>query len=169
MRNSHGGNVTDAIKFRNDFFVLVDDVCKELGYPPRPSRPESDEVVAMEMELDGYPFAVVHSIITASDCILIECRFGALPAENREAILYRLLHLNYALADAGASAFSLDAESNQILYTNNCELSTHTGKTLLGAMTQMSWQARQWNENHFLEAKEKSANAGFPADFGALA
>ena len=161
--------MTDAVKFRNDFFELVDDVCKELGYPPRPSRPESDEVVAMEMELDGYPFAVVHSLVTASDCILIECRFGALPAENREAVLYRLLHLNYALADAGASVFCVDGELNQVLYVNNCDLSNQTGQALLGSMTQMSWQARQWNENHFLEPKEKSANAGFPAEFGALA
>ncbi|MDO8301081.1 CesT family type III secretion system chaperone [Lacisediminimonas sp.] len=157
------------MKFRNDFFILVDDVCKELGYPPRPSRPESDEVVAMEMELDGYPFAVVHSLVTASDRILIECRFGVLPEENREAILYRLLHLNYALADAGASVFCFDSELNQILYTNNCELTTQSGQSLLGAMTQMSWQARQWNESYFLEAKANPTSAGFPAEFGALA
>ncbi|MDB5798414.1 MAG: Tir chaperone family protein [Paucimonas sp.] len=160
--------MTDAMQSRNVFFAIVDDVCKELGYPPRANRPELDEVVAMEMDLDGFPFAVVHSLVTASERVLIECRFGPLPGEDKEAVMYRLLQLNYALADAGESIFAVEAETGDVLFTRTCLLANESGRSLLGSMTQMSWQARQWNTHRFLEQKEEMS-AGVPLNFGALA
>lgn len=154
---------------RATFFTLVDDVCQELGYPPRSSRPEADEVVAMEMELDHYPFAVVHSLLSSPHRILIECRFGPLPAADQLEVMQRLLQLNYALADAGECIFCIEPDTGAVIFTKTCELDTFTGRDLLGQMTQMSWQAAQWNQHRFLDNPSEPQSSDFPADFGALA
>lgn len=163
--------MNDPVELRNVFFALVDDVCLELGYPPRTNRPDGDEVVAMDMELDSFPFAVVHSLITVPEKVLIECRFGPLPQDDQVGVMQRLLQLNYALADAGEAIFCMEADTGVIIFTRSRPLSGLTGRELLGSMTQMSWQAAQWNKHRFMEGKQQqqSEAGSIPVNFGALA
>jgi hypothetical protein len=149
-------------EYRQAFLVLVDDVCAELGYPPRGGPPDSDEALAMEMELDGVPFAVVHLRYTMRDKVLVECRFGAVPQDRALPVMRRLLQINRGFADQGVRAFGMEAETGDIVYTVAADLIGATGTSLLHTMTEMTWQARQWHADHFLE------DAGQPAPGSAL-
>jgi hypothetical protein len=143
--------VTEDDDFRTAFLDLVDDVCGELGYPPRGEAPESDEALAMEMELDGIPFAVVHMRNIAVDRILVECCFGPIPEEHAEQVLYRILQLNRGFADMADTAFGIDPETGDLIYTAACNLASASGRSLLDMMTEMTWQARQWHATYFLD------------------
>ncbi|MGI4847209.1 MAG: CesT family type III secretion system chaperone [Janthinobacterium lividum] len=156
-------------EYRIAFLELVDDVCSELGYPPRGAAPESDEALAMEMELDGVPFAVVHMRNTVQDRVLIECRFGTIPQDRALAVMMRLLQLNRGFADLGERAFGIDADTGDVIFTTARDLFEATGSSLLSVMTEMTWQARQWNDNYFLDEASQPAAAGLPLHMTSLA
>ena len=142
---------------RENFLALVDEVCAELGYPPNEETPEAEDALAMEMELDGIPFSVVHDLGSAPERILIECRFGPPPPERTEQVLYRLLHFNRGFAEAGDTAFGIEAETGDLIYTHACDLAGTSGRVLLGTMTEMGWQARQWRTSYFLDQEGPGA------------
>jgi hypothetical protein len=156
-------------EYRIAFLDLVDDVCSELGYPPRGEAPESDEALAMEMELDGVPFAVVHMRHTVKDRILIECRFGAIPQDRFVAVMMRLLQLNRGFSDLGERAFGIDPDKGDVIFTTAVDLFSATGKTLLATMTEMTWQARQWHADYFLDEAGRPPEAGLAMHMTSLA
>jgi hypothetical protein len=112
---------------------------------------KNDETLIMEMGLEGIGFSVIHSLTNRPDYILIEANFGGLPQERRTAVLYRMLHLNRELAEAGHAAFTLDTGSGNVIYTHAAKLAESTGKELLGAMTDITWRGEHWKKTWFLE------------------
>lgn len=156
-------------EYRIAFLDLVDDVCSELGYPPRGEAPESDEALAMEMELDGVPFAVVHMRHTFRDKVLIECRFGTIPQDRAVPVMMRLLQLNRGFSDVGERAFGIDPDKGEVIFTTTKDLVTATGASLLATMTEMTWQARQWHADYFLEDRGHSSDSDLGLNMTSLA
>ena len=164
--------MADNEQSREDFLALVDEVCEELGYPPNDDTPEGEEALAMEMELDGIPFSVVHDLARAPERILIECRFGPPPAEHAAQVLSRLQQSNRGFTGAGSPASGIEAESGEVIYTHACDLAGTNGRVLLGTMTEMGWQARQWRASYFLDPESparEDAPPGFSMHLGSLA
>jgi hypothetical protein len=146
--------VTD--KHRKAFLQLVAEICAELGLPPCDSDLKNDETLIMEMGLEGIGFSVVHCLSNQPDWLLIEANFGKLPHERRTAVLYRMLHLNRELAEAGQAAFTLDEGSGDVIYTHAAALADSSGKEMLGTMTDITWRGEHWKKTWFLEESRRS-------------
>jgi len=159
----------DAEQTRERFLVLVDQVCEELGFPPNEEVPHADHALAMEM--DGISFSVVHDLEVSPERILIECRMGQLPEDNRLPALTRLLHFNRGFFEMGEAAFSIDAVNGDVMYTHACGLHDADGRSLLAIMTEMSWQARQWNSDYFIgeDTRASAVQEQMPLHVGSLA
>jgi hypothetical protein len=144
---------------RKQFLQLVADICAELGLPPCDSDLKDDETLIMEMGLEGIPFAVVHSLSETPNRVLIEANFGKLPVQRRTAVMYRMLHLNRELAEAGLAAFTLEKDTGNVIYTHAADLADSTGKSLLGAMTDITWRGEHWKKTWFLEEEHRGDDA----------
>jgi hypothetical protein len=151
---------------RQQFLKLADDVCEELNYPPCSGGATDDSAISMEMEVNDIPFVVTHDENNHPDMIQIECDFGKMPQERTEAVLYRLLHTNLELADAGAGVLGIKNGNNKVIHARNKALAPLTGRLLLNIMTEMAWQAELWRDTYYLE-DEVPAVQGL--GFGALA
>lgn len=164
-----GKNIVVTNPHRKAFLQLVADICVELDVPPCDSDMKTDETLIMEMGLEGIGFSVVHSLTNHPERILIEANFGDLPQERRTAVLYRMLHLNRELAEAGNAAFTLDAGSGNVIYTHAAKLVESTGKDLLGAMTDITWRGEHWKKTWFLEDAKHDDGAVFEQRWISLA
>jgi hypothetical protein len=144
---------------RKAFLRLVAEICTELGLPPCDGDMKNDETLIMEMGLEGIGFSVVHALKNHPERILIEANFGPLPPERRIAVLYRMLHLNRELAEAGQAGFTLDRASGNVIYTHAAPLADSTGKDVLGTMTDITWRGEHWKKTWFLEEGKRGDDA----------
>lgn len=157
----------DFYQNRREFLDLIDDMRKSLGYAIRHEDPHPGEELAMEMMYGGFEFAVAHSMRSAPEKILLECRFGDIPAGKEQKIMLQLLQMNSTLAEIDGSSFCIDPETLGVIYTSAINLSNVNGVQLLGKMTEVVWHGRRWLQNQFIsEETEKntdSLNPGFLA------
>lgn len=146
-------------KYKNErraFMALVNDLCRVLSYPDIDEPIRDDQVLVMEMMLDGISFNVSHSFVNAQQRIRIEAIFGEMPADRVSQVLYRLLHLNRELSEFGNSSLGYDSTRSKIIYSHVTNLASLDGQGLLNVMTEIAWRAKYWRENYFLSEDIKS-------------
>lgn len=148
----------DIFQQRTCFMGLVDEIRTALGYALRNEEPEHGEELAMEMSYGSFDFAIVHSLSNAPDRILIECRFGELPEGREQQIMFKLLNMNCMLAEIDSSAFCLDPDSNNVIYTLALDLDGLDSSTVLAKMTEIVWHGRRWLETRFV-SQERDKNS----------
>ena len=154
--------MTQAYQWRRQYIALVEDVFRELGFPPPEMTHDPEVPLAMELEVDGATFEVVHSPGERPEQLLVECRFGAVPKERAVAALTRLLEVNLELARAHEAAFGADSGSDAVIYAFHEALDQASARSLLDAMKQVAAEASQWRATCFLEdAPAAQAARGF--------
>jgi hypothetical protein len=136
---------------RGAFMSLINDLCKELSYPERNEELRDDEMLVMEMTLEGIAFTVSHSLNEHAEKILIQADFGPLPDERRTDVLYRIMHLNRELSEIGLAKIAYDAATGLVVYTHAAVLAELTGAILLTSMTEIAWRAEYWQSTYFLQ------------------
>lgn len=144
---------------RKAFMSLVNDLRKALSYPERDDEPRDDETLIMEMNLEGIAFTVSHSLEHSPEKIMIQASFGPLPKTQSTEVLYRLMHLNRELSEAGTASLGFDPSYGAVVYTHAATLGELTGSNLLTTMTEISWRAEHWQSTYFLET-ESTASVG---------
>lgn len=137
-------------KYRQMFFVLLDEVRNLLGYSIRKDDFELGEELAMEMMYGGFDFSVVHSTIYRPELLLIECRFGPVPEGREFPIMKKILQMNCALAEIDGSIFCIEADSGDLVYTLAQRMTDLDGKSFLYKMTEIVWHGRRWLETRFV-------------------
>ena len=147
---------------RADFLRIVDEIRNGLGYALRNNEPDHGDELAMEMQYGEFHFALVHSLSNAPDRILIECCFGLLPEARAEKIMFNLLNMNCMLSEIDGSAFSLDPETNEVIYTLAVDIFGQSGKNMLSKMTEIVWHGRRWLETRFISEQRSSGAAVDP-------
>ena len=152
-------NSIDAHQQRYRFLIMVDEIRSALGYSLRNEEPEAGDELAMEMSYGGFEFAVVHSLRNAPDRVLIECCFGPLPQGREQAIMLRLLNMNCALAEMESSAFSLDPDTDELIYTLAQDIANNDGNHLLAKMTETVWHGRRWLETRYMKQEAGKGSA----------
>ena len=143
-------NNINSYQLRTDFLRLVDEIRVALGYALRNDEPDHGDELAMEMQYGEFQFALVHSLSNSSDRILIECNFGQLPEARKEKIMYVLLNMNCMLSEIDGSAFSLEPETNNVIYTLPLDMFGQNGNNVLSKMTEVVWHGRRWLETRFI-------------------
>ncbi len=154
-------NITNY-QHRTDFLRIVDEIRTALGYALRNDEPDHGDELAMEMHYGEFKFALVHSLSNAPDRILIECCFGPLPEARQEKIMFNLLNMNCMLSEIDGSAFSLDPETNEVIYTLAMDIFGQSGSNMLSKMTEIVWHGRRWLETRFISEQQESSVAVDP-------
>ena len=146
---------------RKAFMSLVNDLCKALSYPKRDDEPRDDETLVMEMTLEGIAFTVSHSLEHAPEKVLIQASFGPVPKSQSTDVLYRLMHLNRELSEAGTASLGFDASYGAVVYCHAARLSELTGGNLLTTMTEITWRAEYWQSTYFLQTESPTGASSF--------
>ena len=154
---------------RKAFMSLVSDLCKELSYPERDEELRDDETLVMEMTLEGVAFNVSHSLNEHPEKILIQAAFGPLPDARRADVLYRIMHLNRELSEAGLATLAYDAATGSVVYIHAAVLAELSGAILLSTMTEITWRAEYWQSTYFLQDDGQSSPEKFNEQFISLA
>lgn len=144
---------------RTEFLRIVDEIRLALGYALRNDEPDHGDELAMEMHYGEFEFALVHSLSNASERILIECNFGQLPEARQEKIMYVLLNMNCMLSEIDGSAFSLEPETNNVIYTLPLDIFGQNGSNVLSKMTEVVWHGRRWLETRFISEQRATSVA----------
>lgn len=144
------GQESMADSMRDRFLRVVNELRVALGYSLNESEPEPGEELVMEMMYGNFDFAVVHSLKSRAETVLMECNFGEIPEGREEAILERLLQMNTALAELDGSTFCIDAPTGNLIFTLLLPLEYLDGDQLLRKMTEVVWHGRRWLETRFV-------------------
>lgn len=146
---------------RQAFMSLVNDLCKALSYPERNDDIRDDETLIMEMTLEGFAFTVSHSLVHSPEKVLIQASFGPVPTERSTEVLYRLMHLNRELSEAGTASLGFDDTSDAVVYAHAAVLHELTGSSLLTTMMEITWRAEYWQSTYFLQTEGPASVKSF--------
>lgn len=120
----------------------------------KPMPPSITDSPRIELTLHfGKPqrFKVVHwSDPSIAHLCLIECEFGAPPADRASKSLLRLLQLNYEVAPLRTSAFSIDPASGHVVHGFPMLLEHTTARSLIWTMDMLAELAFSWRHDQFL-------------------
>jgi hypothetical protein len=109
--------------------------------------------LAVEINLDGERFTLAHAQeAEVAGYMLVECRFGKAPAVLEAEVYAKLLGLNFQVSSMRLSAFAMDAESGNVIYTYTCKIAETTSKDLIALLDGIRHLAAQWRRDFFLGA-----------------
>lgn len=164
--NLLGGIVVQASAWRRKFTALAEDVFRELGFEAPAMLYEDNIPLAMELEVEGMPFELLHSASDQPTRLVVICKLGPLPADEMAGGLKRLLHVNLILARCHEAVYGVDPEYKNILCMFNKSLETCTATNLLSEMRQISNDSFQWKDDFF---SDSLSSASVNNDPGSLA
>lgn len=153
-----GGRVSDNYQWRRRFIDLVEDVFRDLGFPPPAMTHDPAEPLSMEIEVDEVSFEVVHVPEQRPQKILIECNFGSPPPAQVVPVLTRLLQVNLILAREHQATFGADSRTNAVIFTSSENLVDTNATALMDEMRALAKRAKEWRRSYYLE--DAGADAG---------
>ncbi len=145
--------------WRRKFTVLAEDIFRELGFEAPAMLYEDSMPLAMELEVEGMPFELLHSASDQPNRLVVICKLGPLPADEMVSGLQRLLHVNLILARCHEAVYGVDPEHKNVFCIFNKSLETCTATNLLSEMRQISNDSFQWKDEFFADSlSSKSLN-----------
>ena len=150
--------MSDSAVDRFAFLDLAEEVFRELHIQPPPSRTFDDQdPLTLSVEVDGQAFDLTHDPEPGCDHLILECRFGDVPAELAVPALTRLLEANAVLDPHGSATFGLDEESGQVLCTRRVPLEGASARALLDNVHEIAGLAATWQQTWFLTLPESDS------------
>lgn len=130
--------------------TLIDNLCKLTAIP----NPQTlYEHTALQIANVG--FTLIHDDGSGAGNILLYGDMGALPLHRREAIVIRLMELNFELAGRPFSpVFSFNAQSQKINLTAVLMLEFTSAERLLEIMDHLADMAIAWRADFFLDSPQ---------------
>lgn len=130
-----------------EYCRLVDDMC-QLALLPNPKALYERTALTVHkvnfnlIERPGDPYSE----------LLIYTDLGPLPSQRREAVLLRLLDINFHLfTGAGSPSCTYNSETQRLTLAVSLLLQGTSGERLLGLLGQLADMARSWRDDHFLD------------------
>ena len=136
---------------RRKFIVLAEDIFRELGFEAPAMLYEDNVPLAMELEVEGMPFELLHSSSDQANRLVVICKLGPLPADEMSNGLQRLLHVNLILTRCHEAVYGVDPDHKNIYCIFNKSLDTCTASSLLAEMRQISTDSMQWKDEFFAD------------------
>lgn len=152
--------MTDSYQWRRRFIDLVEDVFRDLGFPPPAMTHDPNTPLAMEIEVEGISFEVVHTPDQRPDHLLIECNFGHPPDERLAPALKRLMEVNLIMAREHQASFGADPKTNAVIFTSSEKIEESSARKLMDEMRALAERAKEWRDTLYLDAREAN-DAGF--------
>ena len=139
---------------RRKFTALAEDIFRELGFAVPAMLYEDSMPLAMDLEIDGLSFELLHSASDQPDRLVIICKLGPLPADEMPDCLKRLLQVNLILARCHEAIYGIDPDHKNIFCIFNKSLETTTARNLIDEMRQISNDSSQWKDSFFSKSLE---------------
>jgi hypothetical protein len=147
--------MSDSGADRFAFLDLAEDFFRELHVQPPPPRTFDDRSpVTLHLDVEGQAFGLTHDPEADGEHIVVECRFGGMPAEVAEPALGRLLEANALLDPHGSTAFGIDEQSGEVLCVRRDALGGASARTLLDELHAMARLAATWQQTWFIDPPE---------------
>ncbi|MDO8301082.1 CesT family type III secretion system chaperone [Lacisediminimonas sp.] len=143
--------MSDNYQWRRRFIDLVEDVFRDLGFPPPAMTHEPSEPLSMEIEVDEVSFEVVHVPDQRPQHILIECNFGLPPPGQVVPVLTRLLQVNLIMAREHQATFGADSRTGAVIFTSSESLAETNARALMDEMRALAKRAKEWRRSYYLE------------------
>lgn len=134
--------------WRKQFVELSEGIFRELGFPPPAMLHEDSLPLAMELEVDGLAFELLHTPSFQPQRILISCRIGELPEDNAVPMLSSLLKSNLVGVRKFKFWFGIHPEAAEILRLEYRELADIQPISLLEHLKQIAREFSGWSEGH---------------------
>jgi hypothetical protein len=152
-----------TFSWRRKFIDLSESIFRELGFPP-PSMVHEDSLpLAMELEVSGMDFELLHSSSEQADRILVICRLGPLPDEGVTSGLRRLLQANLTLARTHEACYGINPTGDQVQCMYYETLETAKASAMLEGMRQIATDATSWKDEFFINGRAASNAEAFHA------
>ncbi len=134
---------------RKKFLELSEDIFRELGFFPPPMLHEESLPLAMELELDGFNFELLHSSGDLNYQVLIKCKLGKIPQSNEFYGLQMLMRGNLENMRIYAEWYGVDFETREVLLMNGKDLGNTSAQDLVLCMKQMIENSSDWEARFF--------------------
>lgn len=151
----------DVQPWREQFAALVNDYQQafgeQLGGPAALTLPDDGEV-SLHASWRGVEFKLLHSTTSSPAHLFVRCDFGAVPAQNVQAVLLRLLQIQRTLTPSAASMLGIDAADGQVSHVQVLPVDAGLHQ-LLTTMEEMMLRANEWRASYFLDEDDADAEA----------
>ncbi len=135
--------------WRKNFIELSEGIFRSLGFPPPEMHHEESLPLAMELEIEGIPFELLHSSTEQSHRILISFSLGEIPEESEQLGMIKLMKTNLKLARAHQAAYGIGTEKKEIRCMYYEDLDGILPDIVLSTMRQKSRDALIWKNDFF--------------------
>lgn len=150
-----------SISPRAKFIELCEGIFRELGFPPPPMLHEESLPLAMEMEIEGLPFELLHTPTGLGSRVLVICRLGEAPTDFESTGASAMLKANLSLVRSREAAFGISPDSREICCMYYEDLDASQPAAVLEKMRRIAPDALSW--------KEKFCDAAFGVGMNAAA
>lgn len=151
----------DVQPWREHFAALVNDYQQafgdQAGEPAALMLPEDGEV-SLHASWRGVEFKLLHSTTSSPAHLFVRCDFGAVPAQDVQAVLLRLLQIQRTLTPSAASMLGIDAADGQVSHVQVLPVDAGLHQ-LLTTMEEMMLRANEWRASYFLDEDEGEHDA----------
>lgn len=137
---------------------LVDDICQLALIPSTALLYQTTQ-----LSVKGVDFSLHHVEGSDAGKVLIHADFGLLPAQQREAILLRLLDTNFHLSGGEYPiCFSHNERTGHVMFSASQPLDNVTGSGVLLLMGHLADYAQAWRQTYFLDERPYRQPASRP-------
>jgi len=149
-----------------DYSKLIDAICELKKIEPSPAHHHK-----LDIAVEGSAVTLLPSGYGGeAEALAYFVDFGALPQEDRETALARLLETNLFMIGRDSPTFCLNPDTNHVLLAGSIPLERTTPESLLESLSGFAEYAAYWRASHFLAPEERGAagphRAGTHVPFG---
>jgi hypothetical protein len=98
-----------AHQWKSKFQELIDDICRELGWPP-PSVDDTNALTSLSVVVNGVDVDITHSAIAHPEQFLVKFKLGPVPQHGSADLFKKLLRSNQALSRMGGGTLAMEGE-----------------------------------------------------------
>jgi hypothetical protein len=129
---------------RRAFLQLVEEIHRELALPLPAMHLESDDSIAVSLDLGDAPFEIIHSLTRNSSSVLIDCAVGPAPDDALDESGYRLLRASGELFRTRQASLGVDAARQTLFSSQWKPLASWTAADLLAEASALAGPLRAW-------------------------
>lgn len=151
--------------WRRKFIELSEGIFRELGFPPPPMLHEDSLPLAMELEVDGMKFELLHSPNEMCERLLVTGQMGEYPGGFESTVMRRMLTENLSQARHHKVCFGISPELPAIRSLYYEELNEARPELILSRMKLCARDSDDWTRRFYVDA---SVNISHPQEGGAF-
>ena len=135
--------------WRRRFIELCEDIFRELGFPPPIMTHEDSLPLAMELEVEGMQFELLHSSSQMAERVLVICKLGPLPDEGITAGIRRLMQANLAQVRKHELGYGINPSGNEVQCLYYAPIDGATAREMLDGMRKTVSACANWKDQFF--------------------